>query len=299
MLRIPIFFMACLYGAGQAMTALLVTLSAYRLLLPMADVRPLRLTQFDLAAVIILSVIAPVMIRPKDLTVFLAGLLLVPFYWAVARGWDFAGVGSATEFIRLMNGEVRTTAEWAALIATLGSVLYVACTMTWELGRRWSLKVWILVWRRTNPLVAAVLRRDYALLSEAHWGAPAYLQRESTYRRSPLHWAAEAGDLEATRILLNRNASALSSTDEVNDTPLHLATRFGHRAVAKIMLEAGAPLIKANRRGTTPLDLVLRRRNLEEVRDVLATRPELREMLRERVATIHWPEAARLLSSPE
>ena len=53
---------------------------------------------------------------------------------------------------------------------------------------------------------------------------------------TPLHWAASDGDVRAVRLLLARRANpALRTRIDDCETPLELAERCGHEAVAKLL----------------------------------------------------------------
>ncbi len=69
-----------------------------------------------------------------------------------------------------------------------------------------------------------------------------------------LHWAANHGDVEMTRMLMYAGARLEVVTRNGNFTPLHLASRAGNAAVVKALLEAGANANAATTTGgSTPL----------------------------------------------
>jgi uncharacterized protein len=55
-----------------------------------------------------------------------------------------------------------------------------------------------------------------------------------------LHEAATRGDALATKTLLDANPEQVNAADEHGWTPLHLAAHYGFRAVAELLLAAGA-----------------------------------------------------------
>lgn len=71
-----------------------------------------------------------------------------------------------------------------------------------------------------------------------------------------LHLAAEQGDVEAVRALLDAGAELDAGTRIGRYTPLHLAARGGHGAVVALLLEAGAdPLAATTNSGATALHM--------------------------------------------
>jgi ankyrin repeat protein len=69
-----------------------------------------------------------------------------------------------------------------------------------------------------------------------------------------LHWAADHGDVEQTRMLIYAGARLEAATRNGNYTPLHLAARSGKASVVKALVDAGAN-VKATTTsgGATPL----------------------------------------------
>ncbi len=91
------------------------------------------------------------------------------------------------------------------------------------------------------------------------------VNRGDSRGRSPLHTAAENGNLELARLLLEQGAGAvLNVEDDEGDTPLHLAIRNRHASLVPILLpEQGyTPIRNAN--GCTPLELAVEK-GLEKI----------------------------------
>jgi ankyrin repeat protein len=80
--------------------------------------------------------------------------------------------------------------------------------------------------------------------------------RESSKDRlqyTPLHWAANNGDLEIAKILIFRGAN-LDAEDPTYSTPLYLAAEQGHPKVVEFLISKGAEVnVKSNAWGYTPL----------------------------------------------
>lgn len=79
------------------------------------------------------------------------------------------------------------------------------------------------------------------------------------HEKSALHVAAERGQLRAQEMLLQKRKNADPSLPEkYGETPLHYAAGRGHIAIAKSLLDHGAPLRKLSNYGKTPLDCARR-----------------------------------------
>ncbi|KAI9879308.1 MAG: hypothetical protein M1830_008959 [Pleopsidium flavum] len=63
-------------------------------------------------------------------------------------------------------------------------------------------------------------------------------EKDDSFRRTPLSYAAENGHLEAVRILLVHGAAA-NLHSQYGKTPLHFAAEKGHQAVIQVLLAAG------------------------------------------------------------
>jgi ankyrin repeat protein len=70
---------------------------------------------------------------------------------------------------------------------------------------------------------------------------------------TPLHWAANYGDVEMVELLISRGAE-LDVEDPDYSTPLYLAAEQGHPKVVKFLISKGAEVnVKSNKWGYTPL----------------------------------------------
>jgi ankyrin repeat protein len=81
--------------------------------------------------------------------------------------------------------------------------------------------------------------------------------------KSVLYYAAEIGDLELARLVLQKGASVDRSWRMTKDTPLMKAADSGDIALVKLLLEHGADPAKANVLGTTALDRAASRGHTE------------------------------------
>ena len=77
------------------------------------------------------------------------------------------------------------------------------------------------------------------------------------HQRSPLFVAAENGHADILDILLNRNTSMLDRADSSGNTPLIAAARKGQVDAVFRLVEEGASLASLNKMATTPLHAIL------------------------------------------
>ena len=74
------------------------------------------------------------------------------------------------------------------------------------------------------------------------------------HKRTPLIYAAMAGDLAMTKLLLDHDAD-VTFHDGFGNTPLHWAASIGNLELVKMLLAAKAPIDPQNKQGMTPLML--------------------------------------------
>ena len=103
--------------------------------------------------------------------------------------------------------------------------------------------------------------------------------------RAPIIWAAQSGNLELVELLLKSGAVAnvtapskgsysnvvsgpllLGDVEKVGDTPLHVAAQFGHLAIVRRLVDAGAPLDILDESNDTPLGRAVEAGHVEVVR---------------------------------
>ena len=75
----------------------------------------------------------------------------------------------------------------------------------------------------------------------------------STHGMTALHHAAVANAMRVLPVLLaDRSVFDMESTNEWGESPLHLAAAAGHKAAVRVLLDAGASVVAADRWGRTP-----------------------------------------------
>ena len=85
-----------------------------------------------------------------------------------------------------------------------------------------------------------------------------------------LHWAAQRGDAELARLLLEAGARGSVVTRLGGYTPLHLAARAGAGPVVRLLVEGGAPADLPAEKGTTPLHFAAASGSIEAVQVLLS-----------------------------
>ncbi len=88
-------------------------------------------------------------------------------------------------------------------------------------------------------------------------GANLDWQDEDNSNRTPLHLAAEYGQVEIAQMLIDAGAD-VNAQDKFNRTPLLLAARDGQVEIARVLIGAGADLNVQDNRDETPLHLAAR-----------------------------------------
>jgi ankyrin repeat protein len=85
-----------------------------------------------------------------------------------------------------------------------------------------------------------------------------------------LHWAAQHGDVDETKMLVYAGARVEAVTRNGNYTPLHLAAKSGNTAVIRALLDAGAnPNAKTTSGGASPLHMAAAQGNPDAVTALL------------------------------
>lgn len=96
-------------------------------------------------------------------------------------------------------------------------------------------------------------------------GSPDYVRQMGN---ELLLYCAEKGYPEAVRDLLKYSAEKLvdiDTCDSDDNTPLHIAVKYGHEAVAAVLLRGGAELLVINKKDLMPVDYIRGNKRLERI----------------------------------
>lgn len=190
----------------------------------------------------------------------------------------FAYVSRNVSFHLKACGEINTTDYVAGFVSDLGLVsswrqAKECTTYRPEPGRVVGLRKWKSAWNKgimdcTSPVSAACELGHQAYLRSLieTKGISAIL--ETGERLSPLHIAAKNGNTGVARLLIDLGAdiSFLSGKYQQIRPLLHLATKRRHMETVLLLIEKGAVVTAADRKGYTPLTIASKQGYEELVR---------------------------------
>ncbi|WP_264707159.1 ankyrin repeat domain-containing protein [Wolbachia endosymbiont (group A) of Acrocera orbiculus] len=94
------------------------------------------------------------------------------------------------------------------------------------------------------------------------------IKAQGKFKRTPLHFASEAGEWDRVRLLLDRGAN-IEVQDEFGYTPIFLATQSGKWSVVELLLNYGANVDAQDKEGQTLLCFAVSGNNLDMVQFLL------------------------------
>lgn len=103
-----------------------------------------------------------------------------------------------------------------------------------------------------GPIHDAAEQGDLERVKTLLQSDPQLLESPADNEKTPLHKAAYAGHIEVVKHLLQVGARVDARTGS-NSTPMHGAAYYGHDEIVGLLLEHGAPLDAANEYGYVPL----------------------------------------------
>jgi ankyrin repeat protein len=108
--------------------------------------------------------------------------------------------------------------------------------------------------------------------------------------KSPSHDAAERGDLENVRTLLQADPGLVSSKDEYGGTPLHWAAQMGQKAMAELRLSNSADANAKDNDARTPLHWAAETGQKDIIQLLLANKAEINAKANNGMTALHLAE---------
>ncbi len=103
-----------------------------------------------------------------------------------------------------------------------------------------------------GPIHDAAEQGDLEQVKSLLQDDPQLIESQADNDKTPLHKAAYAGQTEVVKYLLEAGADPAARTDQ-NSTPAHGAAYYGHEEVIALLVEHGAPVNASNNYGYVPL----------------------------------------------
>ncbi|XP_057984391.1 protein ACCELERATED CELL DEATH 6 [Hevea brasiliensis] len=133
-----------------------------------------------------------------------------------------------------------------------------------------------------SPAHVAIYRRCSGMLEEMANAIPELILFKDAYGRTPLHCAAQIGELDAVDILVRISRSIIFEKDNDGYFPIHIASKCGHIKVIKKLVKCWPnPEELLTEEGRNILHIAAMNGKDNVVRYILAT-PELRKILNEK-----------------
>lgn len=117
---------------------------------------------------------------------------------------------------------------------------------------------------QAQEILEAVKRNDHSRVKGIIQADPQSVNCNDNRNCTPLHYAADRGDLEITNLLISNGADLLAR-DTDGDTPLHWAAFKGNSEIVNLLLEKGAEPSPMNKNGDTPLNYAIADRSMETI----------------------------------
>lgn len=114
--------------------------------------------------------------------------------------------------------------------------------------------VFLVVYIRRTDIHGAIRSGNTAALKAMLDRRPELIEERGDMGATPLHTAAERGDAEIIKLLVERGMNP-SQADWIARSPLHVAAAKGHAQVVAALLEGGAKHSPGNHQSDTPLHL--------------------------------------------
>jgi len=198
------------------------------------------------------------------------------------------------------NGRTALSLAWAALnkartlaadgdAAASNTIVAAQATISLLCEKGASVDLFSHILAGDREAAAALIQRD-----------PNAIHKRNHKGNQPLHCAANAGDLDFVRLLLDKGADP-NAHGQDKQTPLHLAAAAGKIAVAELLLAKGAQVDTRDELGRTPLYLAVVNDETGMVAFLLARKadPNMREKTGKTPAHQASRRVSLLLTAPE
>jgi len=113
-------------------------------------------------------------------------------------------------------------------------------------------------------------------------------------KNTPLHLAASNGHTDIVKLLMEKEPD-LSVVNKEGNTSLHLAASNGHTDIVKLLVEKGSDLSAVNKDGGTPLQIAFYNNHTETVKYLMEKEPRMKEVLEHLVRCVVESKTHKLL----
>ena len=109
---------------------------------------------------------------------------------------------------------------------------------------------------KVAPIIEAIKAKKYKRFKKLFNKRDLY--KRYSQNRTLLHYASLYDNEPVAELLVQKGALLNAIGGEYNDTPLHIALRYGHLILAVYLIKNNAPLNIQDKYGETPLDIAKR-----------------------------------------
>jgi|GEM_PF-5323299 len=113
-------------------------------------------------------------------------------------------------------------------------------------------------------------------------------------KNTPLHLAASNGHTDIVKLLMEKEPD-LSVVNKEGNTSLHLAASNGHTDIVKLLVGKGSDLSAVNKDGGTPLQIAFYNNHTEIVKYLMEKEPRMKEVLEHLVRCVVESKTHKLL----
>jgi ankyrin repeat protein len=110
----------------------------------------------------------------------------------------------------------------------------------------------------------------------------------STAPSDAIHQAIRNDQVSKVRELILKNPKLVNAKDRNNNTPLHFAAQTGNMEIVRLLLSKGAEVNERNNEGITPLHLAVQKCNQEACRSLIGKGADLEAKDKENRTPTDW-----------